>query len=199
MVDEQIVARRVTSGAVVAAMRSVPRHRFVPAALTAQAYQDKALGLGPGQSISQPYIVALMTDLASPAPSERVLEVGSGSGYQAAVLAELAEAVYTVEVDAELAAAAADRLAQLGYRNVHVRCADGRVGWPDAAPFGAILVTACGEAPPATLVEQLADGGRLVMPIRRPSGDQVLRLYRRSGDGALEARDVIPVRFVTLT
>jgi protein-L-isoaspartate(D-aspartate) O-methyltransferase len=198
MVEEQIVRRQITSEAVLSAMRTVPRHQFVPEDLRAEAYEDRALPLGPRQSISQPYIVALMTELSAPRPGDRVLEIGTGSGYQAAVLAELAEAVYTVELDPELAARAAERLATLRYRNVHCRCGDGRKGWPEAAPFGAIVVTACAEEVPSILVDQLAVGGRLVLPSGSAAGDQVLRVLTKKRDGQLQRRDVIPVRFVPL-
>ena len=198
MVEEQVFGRGLTSEAVLSAMRTVPRHRFVPVSLTANAYEDRALPLGPGQSVSQPYIVALMTELASPRPGDRVLEVGTGSGYQAAVLAEIAESVYSIEVDPELTAAATERLQRLRYRNVHLRCGDGRYGWPEAAPFGAIVVTACSEEAPPALVEQLADGGRLVLPIGGVEKPQMLRVFSKRHDGKLDHRDVIPVRFVPL-
>lgn len=198
MVDEQIVARDLTSDAMLSAMRTVPRHRFVPASLTAQAYEDRALPLGPRQSISQPYIVALMTELAAPRPGDRVLEIGTGSGYQAAVMAEVAESVHTIEVDPELAAAATERLSSMRYRNVQVRCGDGRDGWPEVAPFGAILVTACVEEPPPALIAQLAEGGRLVLPIGGSDKPQTLRMFCKQENGQLDQRDVIPVRFVPL-
>lgn len=198
MVEEQIARRRITSDSVLSAMRTVPRHLFVPVSLQPQAYEDRALPLGPGQSISQPYIVALMTDLAAPRPGARVLEVGTGSGYQAAVLAELSEAVYTIELDPELAATAAERFATLRYRNVWCRCGDGRQGWPEAAPFGAIVVTACSRDVPPALLAQLAPGGRLVLPHGDAEANQTLQVIEKKSNGDIDRRDVIPVRFVPL-
>ena len=198
MVEEQIKSRRVTSELVLSAMRTVPRHLFVPESLRSQAYEDRALPLGPQQSISQPYIVALMSELAAPKPGDRVLEVGTGSGYQAAVLAELAEIVYTVEVDPVLAKRATENLQRLHYRNVRTQCGNGRLGWPEAAPFGAIVVTAGNSEIPSALVGQLAVDGRLVMPIGDASKTQILRVVTKKRDGRIESRDVIPVRFVPL-
>jgi protein-L-isoaspartate(D-aspartate) O-methyltransferase len=196
MVREQIAERGVRDGRVLAAMRAVPRHEFVPAAARAKAYDDEPLPIGGGQTISQPYIVAVMTELAAVGPGDRVLEIGTGSGYQAAVLAELTREVYTIEIDAELARTAAARLARLGYGRVHVRTGDGRRGWPEAAPFDAILVTAAASAVPPALVEQLAGGGRLVAPVGQGE-DQVLEVHRRTPEGIRVERH-LDVRFVPL-
>jgi protein-L-isoaspartate(D-aspartate) O-methyltransferase len=196
MVARQIAARDVTDARVLAAMRRVPRHEFVPESVRAHAYEDDPLPIGHGQTISQPYIVALMTQLAEVGPDARVLEVGTGSGYQAAVLAELAGEVYTIEIVEPLARQAERTLARLGYGRVHVRHGDGWRGWPEAAPFDAIVVTAAPRTVPPALLDQLAPGGRLVIPVG--GADQQLRVYHRTKTG-LETRDVAPVRFVPMT
>jgi protein-L-isoaspartate(D-aspartate) O-methyltransferase len=196
MVAGQLAARDIDDGRVLAAMRKVPRHEFVPADVRAQAYEDSPLPIGHGQTISQPYIVALMTQLAMVGPHARVLEVGTGSGYQAAVLAELAGEVYTIEILEPLARRAEQTLARLGYTRVHVRHGDGWRGWPEAAPFDAILVTAAPPKVPPALLDQLAVGGRLVIPVG--DDDQELRVYHRTKAG-IETRDVAPVRFVPMT
>ncbi len=198
MVDDQIRARNIRAESVLSAMRTVPRHLFLPESLRSQAYDDRALPLGPQQSISQPYIVALMTDLAAPRPGDKVLEVGTGCGYQAAVLAEIAETVYTIEVDPILAERAKHSLEQLHYRNVHVRCGDGKEGWPEAAPFGAIVVTASTQTVPPALIGQLAVGGRLIFPHGDSRDTQILQVVTKEEEGRLATRDVIPVRFVPL-
>jgi protein-L-isoaspartate(D-aspartate) O-methyltransferase len=182
MVDTQIEARGVTSPRVLAAMRRVPRHRFVPQGLWDQAYNDYPLPIGEDQTISQPYIVALMTEALELKEGDRVLEIGTGSGYQAAVLAELASAVYTIDRLGSLTEKAQKVLAALGYHNLHVRVGDGTLGWPEEAPFDAILVTAGAPQVPRPLVEQLALGGRLVIPV----GDrfsQTLTRVRKVKDG----------------
>jgi protein-L-isoaspartate(D-aspartate) O-methyltransferase len=196
MVTEQIAARGVTDARVLTAMRKVPRHEFVPADVRARAYEDSPLPIGHDQTISQPYVVAVMTDLAELGPRSRVLEIGTGSGYQAAVLAEVAGEVYTIEILAPLARRAEETLERLGYGAVHVRHGDGYRGWPEAAPFDAIVVTAAAPKVPPALLAQLAEGGRLVMPV----GDRAQRLevHRRTG-GAIEVKTVFPVRFVPLT
>lgn len=199
MVADQIAARGVRDPRVLEAMRDVPRHEFVPAGVRHLAYQDSPLPIGLGQTISQPYIVALMTELIEPEPGDRVLEVGTGSGYQAAVAARLVEHVYSIEIVPELARAAAERLARLGVRNVTVREGDGYLGWPEEAPFDAILVTAGGDHVPPPLVEQLALGGRMVMPVGDVASGQILQLIEKRADGSVDVRDVIPVRFVPLT
>lgn len=190
---------RALDPAVIAAIRSVPRHEFVPEPYREFAYLNRPLPIGAEQTISQPYIVALMTDLASIEPASRVLEIGTGSGYQAAVLAEIAEHVYTIEIIDSLGRRAADTLARLGYDNVSVRIGDGYAGWPEHAPFDAIVVTAAPETVPAPLIEQLAIGGRLVVPVGPESGAQVLRVLEKNAQGELAARDVLPVRFVPFT
>ncbi len=193
---------------VMAAMETVPRHVFVPEAARGSAYENRPLPIGQGQTISQPYMVAVMTDLAAPGPGDRVLEIGTGCGYQTAVLAELAAKVYTVEVVPELARLAAEHLARLGYANVETRVGDGAEGWPERAPFEAVVVTAAaGRGVPPALVEQLARGGRLVIPVeRRKAGfrvpfteqEQELLLITKDQAGRLCERTVLPVAFVPL-
>jgi protein-L-isoaspartate(D-aspartate) O-methyltransferase len=196
MVATQIVARGVVDAAVLAAMRKVPRHEFVPARQADRAYEDGPLPIGWGQTISQPYIVALMSELAALRPGARVLEVGTGSGYQAAVLCELGAEVYTIEIVAPLAAQAAATLRRLGYNGVYTRVGDGYRGWPEAAPFDAIVLTAAPPEVPAPLEQQLKVGGRLVVPVG--TVEQELQVIVRSANG-FEPRDVIPVRFVPMT
>jgi protein-L-isoaspartate(D-aspartate) O-methyltransferase len=197
MVERQLKGRDITDPAVLRAMGTVPRHRFVRSALAADAYSDRALPIEEGQTISQPYIVALMTALSELAGPERVLEVGTGSGYQAAVLAEIVRQVYTIEILPGLAASAGARLRALGYARVAVRAGDGYLGWPDAAPFDAIVVTAGATHIPEPLVAQLAEGGRLVIPVGASSGAQELIQGRKIGS-RLVTRVVLPVRFVPL-
>jgi protein-L-isoaspartate(D-aspartate) O-methyltransferase len=199
MVEHQLAARGIDDPRVLDAMRAVQRHRLVPAHLAAEAYEDRPLPIGHGQTISQPYIVALMTQLADVSPTDRVLEVGTGSGYQAAVLAELAQSVYTIEIVTPLAEQAARDLRALGYDNIEVRAGDGYAGWPEHAPFDAIVVTAAPERIPAPLLEQLRPGGRLVIPVGPVHAAQELRLVEKQADGSVRERGVIPVRFVPLT
>jgi protein-L-isoaspartate(D-aspartate) O-methyltransferase len=187
------------SDRVLKAMGRVPRHEFVPASLAAQAYANRPLPIGEGQTISQPFIVALMTELANPGPSSRVLEVGTGSGYQAAVLAELAAEVYTIEIVEPLARRAAETLGRLGYKNVRTRVGDGYKGWPDHAPFDAIVVTAAPDHVPRALVEQLKPGGRLVIPVGPQSAVQELLVIEKLPDGKTVETRKLPVRFVPLT
>jgi protein-L-isoaspartate(D-aspartate) O-methyltransferase len=184
---------------VLAAMEKVPRHRFVPARLRAYAYENRPQPIGSGQTISQPYVVALMTDLLAPRREHRVLEVGTGSGYQAAVLAELAGAVYSIEIVASLGREAARTLTELGYRNVHVRIGDGYQGWPEEAPFDGIMVTAAAPDIPQPLLEQLKPGGRLVIPVGGRFGGQDLLVVDKTPDGKTTIRRSIAVRFVPLT
>ncbi|MBN1238605.1 MAG: protein-L-isoaspartate(D-aspartate) O-methyltransferase [Gammaproteobacteria bacterium] len=184
---------------VLSALAEVPRHEFVPPELQEQAYQNRPLPIGAGQTISQPYIVALMTDLAEVDQDSVVLEIGTGSGYQAAVLAELVEHVYTIEIVEQLGLRAAETLARLGYDNVTVRIGDGYLGWPAAAPFDAILVTAAPEEIPPPLVEQLIPGGRMVVPVGPQGGSQTLQLLEKTAEGELNVVDVLPVVFVPLT
>lgn len=195
MVTEQIAARGVRNAAVLAAMSKVPRHEFVPARWREEAYADHPLPIGAGQTISQPYIVALMTELAAVGPGARVLEVGTGSGYQAAVLATLGAEVWTIEIVDSLARSAQATLARLGYDRVHARTGDGYRGWPEAAPFEAIIVTAAPPEVPAALLAQLAPGGRLVIPVG--SAEQELQVHERTADG-MRVRRVTPVRFVPM-
>jgi protein-L-isoaspartate(D-aspartate) O-methyltransferase len=183
---------------VLAVMAKVPRHEFVPTTLRGLAYLNRPLPIGSGQTISQPYIVALMTDLARVDEGSKVLEIGTGSGYQAAILAELAQHVYTIEIIEELGRNAEQTLERLGYRNVTVRIGDGYLGWPEAAPFDAIIVTAAPPRIPQTLIDQLAVGGRLVVPIGQPDRTQTLTLVEKTADGRLHKRDVLPVGFVPM-
>ena len=195
MVDGQLVGRDIVDEHVLAAMRAVPRHRFVPVGEQELAYADHPLPIGHGATISQPYIVALMTQLARVQPGDRVLEVGTGSGYQAAVLATLGAEVYSVEVVPELAAGAAQTLAALGYTAVAVRVGDGYRGWPEHAPYAAILVTAAAPSLPTPLIDQLAVGGRLVVPLGRDTQELQI-IERRAHD--IHAVRAIPVQFLPM-
>lgn len=198
MVDRDIAGRGVRDGRVLAAMRAVPRDLFVPAALRDQAWEDYPLPIGADQTISQPYIVALMAEALQLRGPERVLEIGTGSGYAAAVLARLCAQVETVERIAELADRATRQLAELGVANVHVHCADGTLGWPDAAPYDAILVTAGGPVIPPELQSQLAPGGRLVMPVGASRGWQDLVRVTRTGPDDFRTESLCEVAFVPL-
>jgi protein-L-isoaspartate(D-aspartate) O-methyltransferase len=182
---------------VMAAMRRVPRHRFVPAPLVPYAYHDMPLPIGFDKTISQPFLVALMTELLDPEPHEVVLEVGTGLGYQAAILAELAGQVWSVEIVEEFALGAAAGLRRLGHANVGIRVGDGSRGWADHAPFDKIMVTAAAELPPPTLIEQLKPGGRMVMPMG-PAAVQMLTVLDKDATGEIEIRELIPVRFTQL-
>jgi protein-L-isoaspartate(D-aspartate) O-methyltransferase len=196
MVDRQIAARGVTDPRVLAAMRTVPRHRFVDQTQAASAYDDRPLPIGHGQTISQPYIVAYMTELLRLQPGAKVLEVGTGCGYQAAVLGEIAREVYTIEIVKPLADCATNVLRELGYANIQVRHGDGYGGWPDRAPFDGIVVAAAPDHVPPALVAQLAVGARLVIPVG--DADQEIRVITKTASGQREER-LIPVRFVPLT
>ena len=195
MVFTQISSRGVTNPLVLKAMREVPRHLFVPEAQQAHAYEDRALPVGEGQTISQPYIVALMTELARVEPGHKVLEVGTGSGYQAAILAQMGASVHTIEIIPPLAQRARATLDSVGYRNIQYRVGDGYRGWPEAAPFDAILVTAAPDHVPQPLVDQLAIGGHLVVPVG--ASQQTLMVITRTGDGTRSER-TIPVLFVPM-
>jgi len=189
----------VSDPAVLRAMEAVPREEFVPPELRAAAYDDRALPIECGQTISQPAVVAYMTENLRLSARSRVLEVGTGSGYQAAVLAEIVREVYSIERIPELAAAAAERLARLGYANVRVRTGDGTLGWPEAAPFDGILVTAAASAVPAALLAQVAaSGGRLIMPVGGPQEPQILELCERRSANEIVRTSLWPVRFVPL-
>jgi protein-L-isoaspartate(D-aspartate) O-methyltransferase len=199
MVAEQLAGpgRDITNSRVLAVMGKVPRHEFVPEHLRSQAYLDCPLAIGHDQTISQPYVVAFMTEQLDPQPADRVLEIGTGSGYQAAVLAGLVAQVYTIEIVEELAARADADLKRLGFTNVHARAGDGYQGWPEAAPFDAIIVTCAPRQVPPPLIAQLKDGGRMIIPVG-PRWDQELVLLRKRG-GKLEQHAVLPVRFVPMT
>ena len=196
MVDDQIAARDIKDPRVLEAMRRVPRHEFVPEAMRGNAYLDSPLPIGHDQTISQPYIVAYMTEALELDKTHRVLEIGTGSGYQAAVLGELAKEVYTIEIVAPLADRARQTLKNLGYQNVHIRTGNGYLGWPEQAPFDRVMVTAAPDAVPPALIEQLKVGGLMAIPVG--VGDQELRILRRTTSG-LELLRTLPVRFVPMT
>ncbi|TVR43865.1 MAG: protein-L-isoaspartate(D-aspartate) O-methyltransferase [Bacteroidia bacterium] len=195
MVRTQIQARGVSDKATLDAMRNVPRHLYVPFAQRRNAYQDRPLPIGYGQTISQPYIVAYMTEIIQPRPDHKVLEIGTGSGYQAAVLAEIVDQVYTIEIVRPLGAQAREKL-NAQYNNVHVKIADGYHGWEEHAPFDAIVVTAAAEYIPPPLVEQLKAGGRMIIPVGSPFQMQHLMLVEKHEDGRITTRSLMPVRFV---
>ncbi len=199
MVARQLAGRDITDSLVLEAMQRIPRHLFMSESLRMVAYDDCPQPIGYGQTISQPYVVASMTQHLQLRRTDRVLEIGTGSGYQTAVLAELCDNVWTIECVPELHARATRTLRELGYVKVHIRLADGACGWPEAAPFDAIIVTAAAERIPAALSEQLADGGRMVIPLESPAHEhQDLVLIRKSA-GALQQTILYPVRFVPLT
>jgi protein-L-isoaspartate(D-aspartate) O-methyltransferase len=198
MVREQIAGEGILDARVLDAMTQVPRHLFVPEVLRDRAYEPRPLPIGEGQTISQPYIVGYMTEVLRLAPGHRVLEVGTGSGYQAAVAARLAGEVYTIEIFESLATTARARLARLKVQNVTVRHGDGYYGWPEKAPFDAIIVTCAGGHVPPPLVKQLRPGGRLVMPVGGPFLTQTLVLVEKREDGSLAQRELLPVMFVRL-
>jgi|SRR5688572_27514489 len=198
MVESQLRSRGIRNENVLRTMLEVPRHEFVPAEFRARAYDDGPLPIGMDQTISQPYIVALMTELVEPMRQHRVLEVGTGSGYQAAVIARLVSQVYSIEIIPEHAKSAAERLRRLGVQNVEVRAGNGYLGWPDRAPFDGILVTAGATEIPPRLVEQLKPGGRMIIPVGSAPEEQVLKVIQKDAAGKVQTRDVIPVRFVPL-
>ncbi len=198
MVSEQLAARGIKAPEVLDAMRRVPRHRFVPEAEQRHAYRDMPLPIGRGQTISQPYIVALMTELVEPRAESRVLEIGTGSGYQAAVLAEIVDHVYSIEIEDELARSARALLDELGYDNVTVRAGDGYGGWREHAPFDIIVVTAAPDHVPQALIDQLKPGGSMVVPVGPTYSVQELRLIEKDANGQLHQKNVAPVRFVPL-
>ena len=195
MVETQIRARGVTDDRVLEALRAVPRHLFVPEPLRARAYDDTPLPIGHDQTISQPYIVGYMTEVLDLRPADRVLEIGAGSGYQAAVLGQIVREVFTIEIVAPLAERARDTLAGLGYTNVHVRHGNGYLGWPEAAPFDRIIVTAAPDEVPQALVDQLAVGGLMAVPVGR--GEQTMTIVRKTDRGVVTT-ETLAVRFVPM-
>ena len=198
LVEHDIAGRGISDPRVLAAMRAVPRHCFVPKQIISSAYADTALPIGEGQTISQPYVVALMTASLKLHPDHRVLEIGTGSGYQAAVLAEIVKEIYSVEIKKKLQMNSTQLLSALGYRNISTRHADGYFGWPDAAPFDAIMITAAVNHIPPPLLKQLKDGGRLILPLGNPFSYQNLTLVTRNGD-EFTTRQITGVLFVPMT
>jgi protein-L-isoaspartate(D-aspartate) O-methyltransferase len=198
MVQQQLKARGVSDPRVLAAMNKVRRDEFVPPNLKESSYADRPLPIGYSQTISQPYIVAFMTEQVHPSPTDRVLEIGTGSGYQAAILAELAAEVYTIEIIEPLAKTAEATLQRLGYKNVHVKAGDGYKGWPEYAPFDAVIVTCAPDHVPQPLIDQLKEGGRMIIPVGSGLGFQQLHLLEKK-NGKLQRRAVLPVRFVPMT
>jgi protein-L-isoaspartate(D-aspartate) O-methyltransferase len=199
LVEQSIAGRGISDEAVIRAMRTVPRHEFVPPSRVGVAYQDRPLPIGHGQTISQPYIVAYMTEILDVDADDTVLEVGTGSGYQAAVLAEIVNQVYTVEIIEPLAEQARERFEELGYENVHTKAADGYYGWEEHAPFDAVIVTAAAGHVPPPLVNQLDIGGTMVIPVGRVYEVQTLIKITKQADGSVVSEELLPVRFVPLT
>jgi protein-L-isoaspartate(D-aspartate) O-methyltransferase len=197
MVEDQIISRNVTHAATIRAMKTVPRHLFVPQELISEAYEDGPLSIGYGQTISQPYIVAYMTQVINPSKGKKVLEIGTGSGYQAAILAEIVDTVYTIELLPELAKASAKRLRSLGYSNIITQQGDGYRGWPEHAPYDIIVVTAAPDHIPQPLIDQLAENGRMVIPVGLPSAIQEL-IYLEKKNGKVEKKRLTLVRFVPM-
>ena len=187
----------ITNARVLAAMGKVPRHEFVPVHLRSQAYLNRPLPIGHGQPISEPYVVAFMTEKIEPQPTDRVLEIGTGSGYQAAVMAELTAKVYTIEIISDLANRAAATLQRLGYTNVYPRAGDGYKGWPEAAPFDAIIVTCSPEEVPQPLIDELKEGGRMIIPVGSFHNQELVLLHKH--DGMLDRQEVLPIHFVPMT
>lgn len=198
MVSQTIERRGVASEMVLKSMRKVKRHLFVPENVVANAYEDRPLPIGYGQTISQPFIVAYMTEIINPKPQHKVLEIGTGSGYQAAVLAEVVKAVYSIEIIPDLGNAASTRLQKMGYNNVNVKIADGYFGWPEHGPYDAIVVTAAAEFVPPPLIEQLREGGKIVIPIGAPFMNQNLMLIEKNGK-KITTKNLMPVAFVPFT
>jgi protein-L-isoaspartate(D-aspartate) O-methyltransferase len=197
MVEEQLKPRGIHDERVLAAMAKVPREAFIPENLRNKSYWDNALLIGHDQTISQPFIVAFMTEQLRPQPTDRVLEIGTGTGYQTAILAELVKEVYTIEIIEPLAKDASARLARLGYNNAHVKIGDGYQGWPEVAPFDAIVVTCAPDKVPEPLAQQLKEGGRMIIPVGSGMMDQQLYLLEKK-DGELAQRAILPVRFVPM-
>jgi len=199
MVTQQLAARGITDKATLDAMRTVERHKLVPQSQVRHAYEDRPLPIGHGQTISQPYIVAYMTEIINPKPGMKVLEIGTGSGYQAAVLAEIVDEVYTIEIVDALAGSATKSLNEMGYTNVHVKAADGYYGWEEHGPFDAIVVTAASEFIPPPLIAQLKEGGKMIIPVGAPFTTQNLMLVEKEKDGKWKTRNLFPVKFVPFT
>lgn len=197
MVDEQLKTRNIRSEAVLDALRNVPRHSFVPENLRSHAYDDSPLPIGLGQTISQPYIVAFMTEQLEPVPDMKILEIGTGSGYQAAILSYLGCEVYTIELIKEIAARTEKLLALLGFGGVRVKCGNGYSGWPEEAPFDAVIVTAAPEKIPEKLIEQLKEGGKMIVPVGPVHSVQCLKIVTKKAGKMIE-RDLLPVRFVPM-
>jgi protein-L-isoaspartate(D-aspartate) O-methyltransferase len=198
MVTEQIEERGIKNQPTLDAMRKVKRHKFVPTDMIVNSYNDRPLPIGYGQTISQPYIVAYMTSIIDPKPGQKVLEIGTGSGYQAAVLAEIVDTVYTIEIITELYNSSTKRLKELGYKNIITKNADGYFGWEKSAPFDAIVVTAAAEYIPPPLIKQLKDGGKMIIPVGTPFVTQMLILVEKKGE-EIFTTNLLPVRFVPLT
>lgn len=196
MVREQIVQRGITNKRVLAAMKKIERHKFIPLVIIDQAYEDAAQPIGEGQTISQPYVVAFMTDALKVQPEDKVLEIGTGSGYQAAVLAELCKDVYTIEINTTLAARAEEVLKSLKYKNIHQRTGDGYLGWPEAAPFDAITVTCSPSKIPKPLIDQLKEGGRMIIPVDSYGSQDLVVLTKKKGKAVKQK--VLPVIFVPM-
>ncbi|MEP6262956.1 MAG: protein-L-isoaspartate(D-aspartate) O-methyltransferase [Gillisia sp.] len=199
MVTFQLEARGIKDKSTLTAMRNVERHRLVPKAQVEYAYEDRPLPIGYGQTISQPYMVGYMTEVIRPRAGMKVLEIGTGSGYQAAVLAEIVDEVYTIEIVEVLAKTAKSKLEEMGYTNVHVKDGDGYFGWEEHAPFDAIIVTAASPFIPPPLIEQLKEGGKMVIPVGAPFTTQQLMLVEKQKDGTRKTRNLLPVRFVPFT
>jgi protein-L-isoaspartate(D-aspartate) O-methyltransferase len=197
MVEKQLKARNIKSEAVLDAMRTVPRHLFVPDHLRSVAYSDSPLPIGLGQTISQPYIVAFMTEQLQPVPGMKILEIGTGSGYQAAILAYLGCKVFTIELLEELSARAEKILAELNFNNVKIKCGNGYLGWPEEAPFDAVIVTAAPEKIPEKLIEQLKDEGKMIIPVGKVNSVQLLKRITKKDNGIIE-EDLLQVRFVPM-
>ena len=198
MVKEQIKDRGITNQSTLNAMKKVPRHKFVPPNLLDRAYDDGPLPIGYGQTISQPYIVAYMTEVIDPKPGQKILEIGTGSGYQAAVFAEIVDSVFTIEIVTELYKSSEKRLKELGYKNILCKNADGYYGWKKYAPFDAIIVTAAAEYIPPPLIEQLKDGGKMIIPVGSPFLNQTLIFVEKNGE-EITTTSLLPVRFVPFT
>ncbi|WP_029037271.1 protein-L-isoaspartate(D-aspartate) O-methyltransferase [Salinimicrobium xinjiangense] len=199
MVKQHLASRGIDNQHVLKAMRNVERHKLVPPNMERFAYEDRPLPIGKGQTISQPFIVAYMTQTIDPRPGMKVLEIGTGSGYQAAVLAEIVDEVYTIETVESLAETAKKNLTQMGYDNIHFRVGDGFYGWEEHAPFDAIIVTAAPKEIPPRLAEQLKVGGKMVIPVGPTSATQELRLVEKQKNGELKVKNLMPVRFVPFT